>query len=197
MAIVGRPNVGKSTLFNRIVGGRRAIVHERPGCYPGPELRQSGVGRQVFLAGGYRRVDRRGRRSHHVWYSQQVSLAVDDADVVVFVVDTQAGVHPADLEVADLLRREQDRVVLAANKADDLANDISHHAFHELGISDPIPVSAATGKGSGDLLDRIANLLPEMPAEEDEGTINVAVIGRPNVGKSSIVNRLLGRTGQS
>ncbi len=192
VAIVGRPNVGKSTLFNRIVGGRRAIVHERSGVTRDRNFaRAEWGGRSFWLVdtGGWIVGEddpiARGIR-------EQVTLAVDDADVVVFVVDTQTGVHPADLEVADLLRRDKDRVVLAANKADDLANDISHHAFHELGIGDPIPVSAATGKGSGDLLDRIAELLPEMSEEEDEGTINVAVIGRPNVGKSSIVNRLLG-----
>jgi GTP-binding protein len=192
VALVGRPNVGKSTLFNRIIGGRRAIVHDRPGVTRDRHFATAEWGGRSFWlvdTGGWIVGEddpvTRGIR-------EQVTLAIDDADVVVFVVDTQAGVHPADQEVADLLRKDKDRVVLAVNKADDLANDFSHHAFHELGIGDPVPLSAATGKGSGDLLDAVAGLLPEALEEEEEGTINVAVVGRPNVGKSSIMNRLLG-----
>ncbi len=192
VAIVGRPNVGKSTLFNRIVGGRRAIVHDRPGVTRDRHFATAQWADKAFWlvdTGGWIVGDdhpvTRGIR-------EQVMLAISDADVVVFVVDTEAGVHPADQEVAELLRPEQDRVILAANKADDLPNDHSYHAFHELGIGEPLPVSAATGKGSGDLLDRIAALLPDAPPDEDEDTIHVAVVGRPNVGKSSIVNRLLG-----
>ena len=192
VAIVGRPNVGKSTLFNRIVGGRRAIVHDRPGV-----TRDRNFATATWADKAFWLVDTGGwivGDDHPVTRGirEQVMLAIDDADVVVFVVDTEAGVHPADQEVAELLRPEQDRVILAANKADDLPNDYSYHAFHELGIGEPLPVSAATGKGSGDLLDRIAALLPDAPPDEDEDTIHVAVIGRPNVGKSSIVNRLLG-----
>ena len=123
---------------------------------------------------------------------EQVSLAIDDAEVIVLVVDTQAGVHPADLEVAEILRAVKHRVVLAANKADDLPHVYSHHAFHELGIGEPVAVSASTGKGSGDLLDRIAELLSARGEETGEETVDVAVVGRPNVGKSSLVNRLVG-----
>jgi GTP-binding protein len=185
--------VGKSTLFNRIVGGRRAIVHDRPGVTRDRHFAPVEWGGRSFWlvdTGGWIVGEddpiTRGIR-------EQVTLAIDDADVVVLVVDTQAGVHPADQEVAHLLRKDKDRVVLAVNKADDLANDYSYHVFHELGIGDPVPVSAATGKGSGDLLDAIAGLLPEaLEQEDEEGTINVAVVGRPNVGKSSIMNRLLG-----
>lgn len=192
VAIVGRPNVGKSTLFNRIVGGRRAIVHDRPGVTRDRHFAPAEWGGHAFwlvdTGGWIVGMDdpvTRGIRD-------QVSLALGDADVVVFVVDTQAGVHPADQEVADLLRPQRDRVVLAANKTDDLPRDHSYLAFHELGVGDPVPVSAATGKGSGDLLDRIAGMLPESLEEEEEGVIQVAVVGRPNVGKSSIMNRLLG-----
>ncbi len=192
VASVGRPNVGKSTLFNRIIGGRRAIVHHSPGVTRDRHFaRGEWAGRSFWLVdtGGWIVGDddpiARGIR-------EQVSLAIDDAEVIVLVVDTQAGVHPADLEVAEILRAVKHRVVLAANKADDLPDVYTHHAFHELGIGEPVAVSAATGKGSGDLLDRIAELLSHEGAEADEETVDVAVVGRPNVGKSSLVNRLVG-----
>ena len=192
VAIVGRPNVGKSTLFNRIVGGRRAIVHDRAGITRDRHFAAAEwAGRSFWLVdtGGWIVGDdgpiARGIR-------EQVSLAIDEADVVVLVVDTQVGVHPADEEVAAILRGAGDRVVVAANKADDLPNDHSYHAFHELGLGDPVAVSAANGKGSGDLLDRIAEMLPDQGDEPQEDTIQVAVVGRPNVGKSSLMNRLLG-----
>ncbi|MCZ6756428.1 MAG: ribosome biogenesis GTPase Der, partial [Gemmatimonadetes bacterium] len=192
VAIVGRPNVGKSTLFNRILGGRPAIVHDRPGVTRDRNFAPAEWnGRSFWLVdtGGWIVGDddpiTKGIRD-------QVSHAVGDADVVVFVVDTQVGVHPADVEVAEMLRSVKDRVVIAANKADDLPNDHTYHVFHQLGLGDPIPLSAAIGKGSGDLLDRVAELLPEALYETDEDTIHVAVVGRPNVGKSSLMNRLLG-----
>ena len=191
IAIVGRPNVGKSTLFNRIIGGRPAIVDDRPGV-----TRDRHFARTEWGGRGFWLVDTGGwipdTDALSTAIRQQVELAVAEADVVMFVVDTQAGVHPSDLEVAGLLRRHQDRVVLVANKADDLAEDTSHYAFHELGLGPPCPVSASTGRGSGDLLDRVVTLLPEQAGADDEGVVNVAVVGRPNVGKSSVVNRLLG-----
>jgi GTPase len=191
VAIVGRPNVGKSTLFNRIVGGRPAIVHDQPGV-----TRDRNFGKAEWAGHHFWLVDTGG------WtvgtddaisrgIREQVSQAVAEADVVVFLVDTRDGVHPADLEVAETLRPVRDRVIVAANKADDLANDLSFHAFHELGLGDPQPVSAGTGKGSGDLLDRIVALLGDLP-EVQEDVVDVAVVGRPNVGKSSLVNKLLG-----
>jgi len=194
VAIVGRPNVGKSTLFNRIVGGRPAIVHDRPGV-----TRDRNFGLGVWGGQEFWLIDTGG------WIAGeddalgkairlQVEAAIDAADVVLFVVDTREGVHPADLEVAGILRRLSDRVLVAANKADDLATDVSHHQFHELGLGEPCAVSAGTGKGSGDLLDRLVGLLPSenRGVARVEGEISVAVVGRPNVGKSSIVNRLLG-----
>ncbi len=193
VAIIGRPNVGKSTLFNRIVGGRRAIVDDRPGVTRDRHYaRADWTGRYFWLVdtGGWTTGE---ADSLHEAVRQQIQVAIDQSDVIVFVVDTALGIHPQDHEIAELLRPHRDRVVLAANKADDLADDLSHHAFHELGLGAPQPVSAATGKGSGDLLDRMVELLPTAPEAEAEDTIEVAVVGRPNVGKSSLVNRLLGQ----
>lgn len=192
VAIIGRPNVGKSTLFNRIVGGRRAIVDDRPGVTRDrnfAEASWNGKGFWLVDTGGWI-VDRDDPVTAAI--RTQIEIAIAEADVIVLVVDTQEGVHPADQEVAELLRKYPDRVVVAANKADELAGDISHHAFHELGLGNPQPVSASTGKGSGDLLDCIVALLPETTDDDQADVINVAVVGRPNVGKSSLVNRLLG-----
>ncbi len=193
VAIIGRPNVGKSTLFNRIVGGRRAIVDDRPGVtrdrhYAAAEW----TGKPFWLVdtGGWTTDE--GDTLHQA-IRQQIEVAMAESEVIVLVVDTKFGVHPQDQEVAELLRPHRDRVVVAANKADDLPGDVSHHAFHELGLGDPQAVSAATGKGSGDLLDRVVALLPAGPEEPAEEAIEVAVVGRPNVGKSSLVNRLLGQ----
>lgn len=191
VAIVGRPNVGKSTLFNRIVGGRPAIVHQRPGITRDRQFARAEWGGKGFwlvdTGGWVPGVDALSSGIRH-----QVTLAIAEAEVIVFVVDTAQGVHPADLAIAELLRPHRARVVLTANKADDLPATISHHVFHELGLGEPHPVSAATGKGSGDLLDQIVALLPQRADEPSEDVIRVAVVGRPNVGKSSVVNRLLG-----
>jgi GTP-binding protein len=192
VAIVGRPNVGKSTLFNRIAGGRRAIVDGRPGVtrdrnYAPAEWN----GRRFWLVdtGGWSTVE---NDALHSGMRHQIQTAIAEADVVVLVVDTIEGIQPGDREVAELLRAMRGRVVVAANKCDQLPAEVGHHEFHALGLGDPTPVSAATGKGSGDLLDRVAALLPTHACPADEEAIQVAVIGRPNVGKSSLVNRLLG-----
>jgi GTP-binding protein len=194
IAIVGRPNVGKSTLFNRIVGGRRAIVHGRPGVTRDRNFaRAAWAGREFWLVdtGGWALGDDDPLAGA---IRRQVTLAIESADVILFVVDARTGVHPADREVAELLRPLQRRVVVAANKVDDPATDkLSHLEFHELGLGDPAPISAGTGKGTGDLLDRAVALLPRADTEgADPDAIAVAVVGRPNVGKSSLVNRLLG-----
>jgi GTP-binding protein len=192
VAIVGRPNVGKSTLFNRIIGGRRAIVDLRPGV-----TRDRHFAAAEWNGKGFWLVDTGGWTTDPAdpladAIRRQVDIAIADADLILFVVDTIQGVHPADQEIAQLLRPHGERVLLVANKADDLAEDVSHLAFHELGLGDPRAVSAATGKGSGDLLDLVAERLPDRGPPTDEDAIPVAVVGRPNVGKSSLVNRLLG-----
>jgi GTP-binding protein len=205
VAIIGRPNVGKSTLFNRIIGGREAIVDQRPGV---TRDRHFGAaewnGRRFWLVdtGGLipqasDPLDRAIRT--------QVELAVAESDLVLFVVDVEAEVHPADLAIAAYLRTSGRPVLLVANKADRLPEDTRHLVFYELGLGDPFPVSAAIGKSSGDLLDRVVEALgtPDLrpgsvtnPGREPgahEDTIHVAVVGRPNAGKSSLVNRLLGK----
>src|SRR2546427_33144 len=200
VAIIGRPNVGKSTLFNRFIGRREAIVDDRPGV---TRDRNFGVvdwnGRQFWLVdtGGLilGAEDSLNRAVRH-----QVEQAVTESDVVLFLVDVEQGVHPADLEIAEYLRKSRRPVILVANKADQLPVDSRHLAFYELGLGDPFPVSAAVGKNSGDLLDRVVEVLstPDLrPGSVTEpgvngGEIAVAVVGRPNVGKSSLVNRLLG-----
>jgi len=192
VAIIGRPNVGKSTLFNRLIGGRDAIVDARPGV---TRDRHFGAaewnGRRFWLVdtggmvpGAQDQLNRAIRT--------QVEAAVAASDVVLFLVDVEEGVHPADLEIAQYLRKARRPVILVANKADQLPNDTRHLVFYELGLGDPFPVSAAVGKSSGDLLDRVVELLPAAPEASEEAEIHVAVVGRPNVGKSSLVNRLLG-----
>ena len=192
VAIIGRPNVGKSTLFNRIAGGRDAIVDDRPGVTRDRNFAAADWnGRHFWLVdtGGW--VGGSGD-TLHTGMRQQIETAIAAADAVLLLVDAEAGVHPADLEIASLLRPIQERTLVVANKCDDLPHNVEHHAFHELGLGEPVPISAAIGKGTGDLLDRIVALLPGEEATAEAASINVAVIGRPNVGKSSLVNRLLG-----
>jgi GTP-binding protein len=193
VAIIGRPNVGKSTLFNRLIGRRQAIVDDRPGVTRDRHFATvEWNGRRFWLVdtGGLvpRAADALNRAVH-----EQIEQAVAESDVLLLLVDVQEGVHPDDLEIAQELRRANRPVLVVANKADRLPDDTRHFAFYELGLGDPFPVSAAVGKSSGDLLDRIVNLLPSGRVEADEDAIHVAVVGRPNVGKSSLLNRLLGR----
>ncbi|HXF96966.1 MAG TPA: ribosome biogenesis GTPase Der [Gemmatimonadales bacterium] len=193
VAIIGRPNVGKSTLFNRLIGRRQAIVDGRPGV---TRDRNFAVvewnGRRFWL------VDTGGlvpsaRDAMNRAVRTQVEQAVAESDVVLFLVDVAEGVHPADLEIAGYLRKSGRPVVPVANKADHLPDDTRHLAFYELGLGDPFPVSAAIGKNTGDLLDRVVELLPAAAGPAPEPAVHVAVVGRPNVGKSSLVNRILGQ----
>ena len=193
VAIIGRPNVGKSTLFNRIIGRRLAIVDPEPGVTRDRHFAPADWnGRRFWLVDTGGLVPGSNDPMNRA-IRTQVEQAIADSDLLVFLVDVEAGVHPMDLEIAQYLRKAKRRVVLVANKADTLPDEDRHLVFFELGLGEPFPVSAAVGKNSGDLLDKITALLPETPEAEDEETIRVAVIGRPNVGKSSIVNRLLGQ----
>jgi GTPase len=193
VAIIGRPNVGKSTLFNRLVGGSDAIVDGRPGV---TRDRHFGAvdwnGRRFWLVDTGGLIPRADDPLNQA-IRTQVETAVAESDVVLFLVDLEAGVHPGDQEIAQYVRETRRPVLLVANKADQLPNETGHLVFYELGLGDPFPVSAAIGKGSGDLLDRVVGLLPATPEPSEEATIHVAVVGRPNVGKSSLVNRLVGQ----
>jgi GTPase len=192
VAVVGYPNVGKSSLVNRLTGSREAVVHERAGITRDrKEIATEWNGRRFTL------IDTGGMDSEDPdpvsgSIRDQARAALSDAQVALFVFDAKAGVRPGDEELADLLRRTKMPVVVAANKID-AAVDIPLAAdAHRLGFGEPMAVSASQGLGTGDLLDRLVELLPEDDAEEEEGTIRLAVIGRPNVGKSSLVNRFAG-----
>jgi GTP-binding protein len=193
VAVVGRPNVGKSTLFNRFLGRRMAIVDDTPGVTRDRNFaRAEWAGRTFFVVdtggvieGSDEPLDRAVRA--------QALAAVQEADVILLVVDSRTGIHPLDEKLAEILRKSPQPVLLVVNKLDNLPRDQSHLDFWALGMGDPYPLSAISGKGSGDLLDAIVANFPEATdEEEDEGTIRVAVVGKPNVGKSSFVNRLFG-----
>lgn len=192
VALVGRPNVGKSTLFNRILGGRRAIVSEQPGT-----TRDRHFGDAEWQGRRFWLVDTGGLipqsdDSMHRAIERQVEFALAEADVILFVVDGREGVNPVDNAIAERLRKAGRPVLVAVNKLDNLEHSTEQYGFYTLGFGDPLGVSAAVGKGSGDLLDAVVERLPPYDPAEGEETINVAVVGRPNVGKSSLVNRLVG-----
>jgi GTP-binding protein len=195
VAVVGYPNVGKSSLVNRLTQSREAVVHERPGITRDrKELATEWNGRTFRLVdtGG---VDLEDIDPLAVSIQDQVRAALADSDVVLFVVDARAGMRPGDQEVAGILRNGDKPVVVAANKIDN-PNDLTLvHDFHGLGFGEALPVSASQGLGTGDLLDRLVELLPEEgeSAEDDEGIVRLAVIGRPNAGKSSLVNAFMGQ----
>ena len=192
VAIIGRPNVGKSTLFNRLLGGRPAIVSERPGT-----TRDRHFGDAEWQGRRFWLIDTGGlipesQDSMDRAIRQQVDYALAESDVVVFVVDGREGLNPVDQAIAERLRKADRPVLVAVNKLDNLERSTEQYGFYSLGFGDPIGVSAGVGKGSGDLLDAIVERLPPYDPAEAEDVINVAVVGRPNVGKSSLVNRLLG-----
>jgi GTP-binding protein len=194
VAIVGFPNVGKSTLVNRLTGSRAAVVHETSGVTRDrKELVCEWSGQRFLLidTGG---VDIADPTPLTRSIRAQAEEAVAEADLVLFVVDARAGVTPGDEEVADILRRSHKPVLLLANKIDDPAQDGLAFDLHRLGLGEPIPISALHGHGAGDLLDRIVEELPGTgrPEVGDEA-IRVAILGRPNVGKSSLLNAILGR----
>ena len=190
VALVGRPNVGKSALFNRIIGEGRAIVSEEPGTTRDRHFAETDWnGRNFWL------VDTGGLvedpdHPMDVEIRRQVLQAIEEADLLLFVVDAIAGLHPSDARIAELLREAGKPWLLVANKVDN-PRSTDFYEFYGLGAGDPIPVSAGNGVGSGDLLDVVAERLPKGAPEETDA-LRVAVVGRPNVGKSSFVNRLLG-----
>ncbi len=176
VAIIGRPNVGKSTLFNRILGERRAVTHDRPG------ITRDRNAVRAFLPASSEGRDADVRR--------QAEAAIGLADAVIFLVDAHTGVTDLDQAIATQIRRTHEKALLVVNKVD-VANDPIVHDFHGLGLGEPIAVAAEGGLGIGDLLDAVLALLPARREEENPAP-RVAIIGRPNVGKSSLVNALLG-----
>ncbi len=192
VAIVGYPNVGKSSLINRLTGTREAVVHERAGVTRDrKELDCEWNGRRFTLidTGG---VDFEDHDPLAGSIRQQAKAGIAEAAVAVLVVDARAGMRPGDQEMADLLRRSKLPTVVAANKCDSVNELPLASDFHPLGLGQPLAVSASQGLGTGDLLDKIVELLPEGEIEEPDDTVRLAIIGRPNVGKSSLVNRFLG-----
>ena len=190
VALIGRPNVGKSALFNRIVGNDDAIVSEEAGTTRDRHFAETDwAGRSFWLVdtGG---INDDPQAPMDVEIRRQVDEAIGEADLLLFVVDARAGLHPADYNVAEVLRNSQKPWILVADKVDD-PSDADFYEFYQLGVEQVFPVSAINGKNSGDLLDAVIARLPQVTTEP-ENALRVAVIGRPNVGKSSFVNRLLG-----
>jgi len=191
-AIVGRANVGKSTIFNRIVGTRVSIIEDTPGV-----TRDRIYAKATWLTRDFRLIDTGGIEMENTSITKsvrmQAEIAIEEADVIIFVVNGREGVTSEDAMVARILQKSGKPIVLACNKIDDAAFKDTIYDFYELGCGDPIPVSGAHGIGIGDLLDEVVRLLPEDKDDEsDPDTIRFALIGRPNVGKSSLTNALLG-----
>lgn len=199
IAIVGRPNVGKSTLFNRLVGERQAIVQNEPGTtrdrvYGTAEW--GGAEFTIIDTGGLQDEDEiRSSSESEIARSTrtQARVAIDEADVIVMLVDAKNGLTAGDAEIADLLRRADKPTILVANKADSTERRDAAVEFYEIGLGEPLPVSAYHGNGTGDLLDRIVESLPEVDEEEETEGTRIAIVGRPNVGKSRLLNSLLGQ----
>ncbi len=190
VAIIGRPNVGKSALFNRIIGDEEAIVSDEAGTTRDRHFSKAEWnGRAFWLVDtGGLSDDPNAPMDKEI--RQQVATAVEEADMMLFVVDANVGLHPSDHRVAEMIRTTGKPWMLVANKVDDPSRT-DFYDFYKLGAGDPFPVSAQNGKNSGDLLDAVIEKLPES-VPEDEEALRIAVVGRPNVGKSSFVNRLLG-----
>ena len=213
VALVGRPNVGKSTIFNRLAEERLAVVDETPGTTRDrlvADAEWSGVTFHIIDTGG---IDPSqagqgktqqplsiGSADFIQQIREQAELAIGESDAVLFVVDAEAGVTPADVEVANILRRHQRDVegkrippiLLVVNKADSAATRSQAIQFYELGMGEPYPISAIHGTGTGDMLDGLLKMLPTFNSDEDDESVKIAIVGKPNVGKSSLLNRMIG-----
>jgi GTPase len=208
VALVGRPNVGKSTLFNRLVGERKSIIEDEPGTTRDRVYAPAEWTNRPFLlvdTGGMdiaatEKAPRKGDQPETLSLAsrdfvreirQQAEIAIEEADVVVFLTDARDGLTEADRDVAEILRRSSKPVVLTVNKADNESRRQAALEFYELSLGDPYPISALHGTGTGDLLDAIVALIREVPEEPEVDAVRIAIIGRPNVGKSSLLNALL------
>lgn len=214
VAIVGRPNVGKSTLFNRLTGERLAVVDDNPGTTRDRQVAEAewnGITFDVVDTGGIEPLPRANKGEDPLATDSaqfipqiraQAEMAIGAADVVIFMTEVDAGVTPADREVAQVLRRHQTKdevtgelrppVLLVVNKSENIARDMEALSFYELGMGEPVPISAMHGISTGDLLDAVIKALPPAPPPDDTTSVKISIVGRPNVGKSSLLNRLLG-----
>ncbi|MGI6587683.1 MAG: ribosome biogenesis GTPase Der [Peptococcia bacterium] len=194
VAILGRPNVGKSTLFNRLTGGRVAIVEDTPGVTRDRLYRDTEWGGRTFTLVDTGGLDFTGKEeSLSGQIRQQAQIALEEADVLLFVVDGRSGLTFEDEVIANLLRKSQKSVILAVNKVEQFKNNLDFYEFYKLGLGEPIPISASHGLNTGDLLDLLVSQFKDIPEEEEKpDVIKIAVVGRPNVGKSSLVNVILG-----
>jgi GTPase len=193
IAIIGRPNVGKSTLFNRILGAQNAIVHDQPGVTRDRHYALAEWSGKLFTL-----IDTGGfiPRSEEIFEKairEQSQIAIDEADEVIFVVDGHEGITALDKEIAGILRKSKKRIVLTVNKVDSASAEYEAAEFHRLGLGDPVSISALGGRNIGDFLDTLTEQLPANgAAEREDDQLKLAVIGKPNVGKSSLVNALIG-----
>ncbi len=190
VAIVGRPNVGKSTVFNRMLEKRLSIVEDTPGV-----TRDRIYGDCEWLSKTYRLIDTGGIQIEDVPFQKeinaQVDIAIEEADVIVFLTDGKQGLTNDDQYIAKLLRKSGKPIILAVNKIDDISKINDIYEYYQLGLGDPLAISGVHGIGIGDLLDKVVEIMPERSIDEYEGMIKFAVIGRPNVGKSSLTNAFL------
>jgi len=194
VAIIGRQNVGKSTLLNRVAGKRIAIIEDLPGTTRDRILANvswQGTEFTIVDTGG---LEAKPQSTIAQGVKEQVEVAITEADVIIFLVDVRDGIMPSDLEIADMLRQASKPIVLVANKADNARLETEVVEFYELGLGEPLAISAYHGRGTAELLDRITALLPvPSPAEAEPEVMKVAIVGRPNVGKSMLLNALLGK----
>ena len=191
VSIVGRPNVGKSTIFNRLIGERRAIVHDEYGV-----TRDRHYGESYWNGRDFTVIDTGGYLPDNmdvmvVGIREQVHIALEESDIILFVVDVESGTNTLDKSVANLLRQQKKPILIITNKADNEERRLNSTEFYELGFDEIFPISAISGSGTGELLDRVVELLPVKELKEEENAPKLAFIGRPNVGKSSLVNALL------
>jgi len=208
VALVGRPNVGKSSLFNRLVGERMAVTHEIPGTTRDRLMGESnwnGITFRVVDTGGIEVYQPKGTRDTAPLaegsaefipqIKAQALMAVEDADAIVLVVDSQHGITAADETVSEILRRTNKPIVVAANKADSMKQEVDAFEFYGLGLGEVFAISAIHGGGVGDMLDAVTNFLkeiPELEEDEDNDHLKIAIVGRPNAGKSTLLNKLIG-----
>lgn len=195
VAIVGRPNVGKSTIFNRLIGERKAIVEDIPGTTRDRLYADTDWNGREFILVDTGGVDLAGEDNFATHIHAQVQTAIEEADVIVFLTDAQTGITQPDTEVAEMLRKAKKPIVLGVNKADSAHQRYSAVEFYSLGLGEPIPFSSTQGTGTGDLLDAMVSCLPPADEEavEEMDMPRIAIVGRPNVGKSSLLNAILGQ----